>query len=159
MMGYPESLTDPSFAGRHGACPTCGRVMRCYSLCLFYSIELLFNVFNIQLHREIQLNRDQLEGSSLGKDQFVASSEPPPPLSRGQILVLTYPLVGNYGVPPDETDELGIPRRADVRWNETDETDETDRPPCGSGTDTWRGGAVGGSDGVAISERRDAHRI
>jgi len=28
----------------------------------------------------------------------------------GQILVLTYPLVGNYGVPPDENDELGIPR-------------------------------------------------
>eukprot|EP00913_Durusdinium_trenchii_P011924 g11201.t1 len=32
------------------------------------------------------------------------------PSFAGQILVLTYPLVGNYGVPPDETDELGIPR-------------------------------------------------
>lgn len=29
---------------------------------------------------------------------------------EGQILVLTYPLVGNYGVPPEENDELGIPR-------------------------------------------------
>jgi len=32
------------------------------------------------------------------------------PSFAGQILVLTYPLVGNYGVPPDENDELGIPR-------------------------------------------------
>jgi carbamoyl-phosphate synthase/aspartate carbamoyltransferase/dihydroorotase len=28
----------------------------------------------------------------------------------GQILVLTYPLIGNYGVPSDATDEFGIPR-------------------------------------------------
>lgn len=32
------------------------------------------------------------------------------PSFAGQILVLTYPLVGNYGVPPEENDELGIPR-------------------------------------------------
>ena len=25
-----------------------------------------------------------------------------------QLLVLTYPLIGNYGVPPAETDELGL---------------------------------------------------
>lgn len=25
-----------------------------------------------------------------------------------QILVLTYPLIGNYGVPPSTTDELGV---------------------------------------------------
>ena len=31
------------------------------------------------------------------------------PSYRGQILVLTYPLVGNYGVPPDATDDLGLP--------------------------------------------------
>ena len=29
-------------------------------------------------------------------------------LDRGQILVLTYPLVGNYGVPNDEKDEFGL---------------------------------------------------
>ena len=30
------------------------------------------------------------------------------PSYRGQILILTYPLVGNYGVPGDEVDELGL---------------------------------------------------
>lgn len=30
------------------------------------------------------------------------------PSYRGQILVLTYPLIGNYGVPGDERDELGL---------------------------------------------------
>lgn len=32
------------------------------------------------------------------------------PSYHGQILVLTYPLIGNYGVPPDELDEYGLPR-------------------------------------------------
>jgi carbamoyl-phosphate synthase small subunit len=32
------------------------------------------------------------------------------PSYRGQILVLTYPLVGNYGVPADGLDDLGLPR-------------------------------------------------
>mmetsp|Transcript_74306 Transcript_74306/g.131400 ORF Transcript_74306/g.131400 Transcript_74306/m.131400 type:complete len:1575 (+) Transcript_74306:67-4791(+) len=32
------------------------------------------------------------------------------PSYAGQILVITYPLVGNYGVPSDETDELGLPK-------------------------------------------------
>ncbi|MBI2133111.1 glutamine-hydrolyzing carbamoyl-phosphate synthase small subunit [Candidatus Woesearchaeota archaeon] len=32
------------------------------------------------------------------------------PSYRGQILVLTYPLVGNYGVPRNDIDRLGIPR-------------------------------------------------
>jgi carbamoyl-phosphate synthase/aspartate carbamoyltransferase/dihydroorotase len=27
-----------------------------------------------------------------------------------QILVLTYPLIGNYGIPSAEEDEFGIPR-------------------------------------------------
>lgn len=31
------------------------------------------------------------------------------PSYRGQILVLTYPLAGNYGVPPYREDELGLP--------------------------------------------------
>lgn len=31
------------------------------------------------------------------------------PSYRGQILVMTYPLVGNYGVPAFETDEFGLP--------------------------------------------------
>ena len=31
------------------------------------------------------------------------------PSYRGQILVLTYPLVGNYGVPPYREDEYGLP--------------------------------------------------
>ena len=32
------------------------------------------------------------------------------PSYRGQILVLTYPMIGNYGVPnPDEKDEFGLP--------------------------------------------------
>ena len=32
------------------------------------------------------------------------------PSYRGQILVLTYPLIGNYGVPGNETDEWGLPK-------------------------------------------------
>lgn len=32
------------------------------------------------------------------------------PSYYGQILVLTYPLIGNYGVPSDECDAYGIPR-------------------------------------------------
>jgi carbamoyl-phosphate synthase small subunit len=32
------------------------------------------------------------------------------PSYRGQILVLTYPLVGNYGVPPYETGNYGLPK-------------------------------------------------
>ncbi|XP_067326291.1 multifunctional protein CAD [Anolis sagrei] len=32
------------------------------------------------------------------------------PSYKSQILVLTYPLVGNYGVPPDETDQYGLSR-------------------------------------------------
>lgn len=31
------------------------------------------------------------------------------PSYAGQILVLTYPMVGNYGVPGDERDSLGLP--------------------------------------------------
>mmetsp|Transcript_3258 Transcript_3258/g.5530 ORF Transcript_3258/g.5530 Transcript_3258/m.5530 type:complete len:1562 (-) Transcript_3258:412-5097(-) len=38
------------------------------------------------------------------------------PSYRGQILVLTYPLIGNYGVPGDEKDEFGIPK-----FHESDE--------------------------------------
>uniref|UniRef100_A0A9L0TLZ6 Multifunctional protein CAD n=1 Tax=Equus caballus TaxID=9796 RepID=A0A9L0TLZ6_HORSE len=30
------------------------------------------------------------------------------PSYKAQILVLTYPLVGNYGIPPDEVDEFGL---------------------------------------------------
>lgn len=32
-----------------------------------------------------------------------------------QILVLTYPLIGNYGVPSDETDQHGLPRHFESR--------------------------------------------
>jgi len=32
------------------------------------------------------------------------------PSYSGQILVLTYPLIGNYGVPPDDKDDFGLPR-------------------------------------------------
>jgi len=32
------------------------------------------------------------------------------PSYAGQILVMTYPLVGNYGVPSDELDSIGLPR-------------------------------------------------
>ncbi|XP_022107145.1 CAD protein-like isoform X3 [Acanthaster planci] len=32
------------------------------------------------------------------------------PSYKSQILVLTYPLIGNYGVPPHERDELGLPK-------------------------------------------------
>ncbi len=32
------------------------------------------------------------------------------PSYRGQILTLTYPLIGNYGVPPYWTDEYGLPK-------------------------------------------------
>lgn len=30
------------------------------------------------------------------------------PSYKAQILVLTYPLIGNYGIPPDEADEFGL---------------------------------------------------
>eukprot|EP00494_Astrolonche_serrata_P025482 UN25743 len=32
------------------------------------------------------------------------------PSYRGQILVITYPLIGNYGVPDDELDGFGLPK-------------------------------------------------
>ena len=32
------------------------------------------------------------------------------PSYRGQLLVLTYPIVGNYGVPEDGDDEYGLPK-------------------------------------------------
>lgn len=32
------------------------------------------------------------------------------PSYKSQILVLTYPLIGNYGIPDDEKDGLGLPR-------------------------------------------------
>jgi len=32
------------------------------------------------------------------------------PSYKGQILVMTYPIVGNYGVPEDAVDELGLPK-------------------------------------------------
>lgn len=32
------------------------------------------------------------------------------PSYHGQILVLTYPLIGNYGVPENEIDEYGLPK-------------------------------------------------
>ena len=32
------------------------------------------------------------------------------PSYRGQMLVMTYPIVGNYGVPEDGLDELGLPK-------------------------------------------------
>jgi carbamoyl-phosphate synthase small subunit len=32
------------------------------------------------------------------------------PSYSGQILCITYPLIGNYGVPSDETDDLGLPK-------------------------------------------------
>jgi len=32
------------------------------------------------------------------------------PSYAGQILVITYPLVGNYGIPSDEKDDLGLPK-------------------------------------------------
>mmetsp|Transcript_22121 Transcript_22121/g.71240 ORF Transcript_22121/g.71240 Transcript_22121/m.71240 type:complete len:1665 (-) Transcript_22121:441-5435(-) len=38
------------------------------------------------------------------------------PSYRGQILVLTYPLVGNYGVPSDVQDEFGLPKYFES-WN------------------------------------------
>lgn len=30
------------------------------------------------------------------------------PSYRGQVLVLSYPLIGNYGVPPSKRDENGL---------------------------------------------------
>lgn len=35
------------------------------------------------------------------------------PSSAGQIIVMTYPVIGNYGVEPDEKDELGLPLHAE----------------------------------------------
>ena len=32
------------------------------------------------------------------------------PSYRGQILVFTFPMMGNYGVPGDELDEWGLPK-------------------------------------------------
>lgn len=49
------------------------------------------------------------------------------PSYAGQILVFTYPLIGNYGVPSDEQDELGLPR-----WFES-------HKPLGSGGKCGKG--------------------
>lgn len=35
------------------------------------------------------------------------------PSYHGQLLLLTYPLVGNYGVPDESKDEFGLSRYAD----------------------------------------------
>ena len=32
------------------------------------------------------------------------------PSYRGQILVLTYPMIGNYGVPNDQDEDSGLPK-------------------------------------------------
>lgn len=34
------------------------------------------------------------------------------PSYKAQILVLTYPLIGNYGIPTDEVDEFGLSKVA-----------------------------------------------
>lgn len=34
------------------------------------------------------------------------------PSYKAQILVLTYPLIGNYGIPADEVDEFGLSKVA-----------------------------------------------
>ena len=36
------------------------------------------------------------------------------PSYKAQILVLTYPLIGNYGIPPDEVDEFGLSKVANT---------------------------------------------
>lgn len=36
------------------------------------------------------------------------------PSYKAQILVLTYPLIGNYGIPPDEVDEFGLSKVANA---------------------------------------------
>lgn len=38
------------------------------------------------------------------------------PSYRKQILVLTYPLIGNYGIPDEEVDDFGL-----IRWFESDQ--------------------------------------
>jgi len=38
------------------------------------------------------------------------------PSYRKQILVLTYPLIGNYGIPDKEVDEFGL-----IKWFESDQ--------------------------------------
>jgi hypothetical protein len=46
------------------------------------------------------------------------------PSYRGQVLVLSYPLIGNYGVPPDTKDESGLPL-----FYESDKVGSTPRVP------------------------------
>ena len=38
------------------------------------------------------------------------------PSYRKQILILTYPLIGNYGIPEEEKDEYGL-----IRWFESEQ--------------------------------------
>ena len=38
------------------------------------------------------------------------------PSYRKQILILTYPLIGNYGIPQEEKDEFGL-----VKWFESEQ--------------------------------------
>lgn len=40
------------------------------------------------------------------------------PSYKAQILVLTYPLIGNYGVPRDETDPFGLSRVSERGWGQ-----------------------------------------
>lgn len=37
------------------------------------------------------------------------------PSYKAQILVLTYPLIGNYGIPADEVDQFGLSKVATPR--------------------------------------------
>eukprot|EP00435_Cladocopium_sp_Y103_P035220 s1158_g9.t1 len=68
------------------------------------------------------VNGSALQGFSFGAAQSVAGEvvfntgmvaypeSLTDPSYAGQILVITYPLVGNYGVPSDEKDELNLPK-------------------------------------------------
>lgn len=51
------------------------------------------------------LNPSQVLNDSLG----IMLIESTDPSYRGQILVFSFPLIGNYGVPPDTPDEHGLP--------------------------------------------------
>ena len=35
------------------------------------------------------------------------------PASRGQLIVMTYPVIGNYGIQPMTADEFGLPTNAE----------------------------------------------
>ena len=84
------------------------------------SVYFLFLMYDGKKSKLVLENGDYFEGFSFGAEHSVSGEvvfstgmvgypeSLTDPSYKGQILVLTYPLIGNYGVPSDEKDPFGI---------------------------------------------------